>query len=177
MGSTLMRPVFFWACAAIRPVLAKPRVSVSLAITKTPLWWPVSVLRCASGGGKSSLLNRLRPELRLRTGEVLDKTGLGRHTTTRTELFLLPEGGGLLADSPGLRGFDPWDLAPLELRDHFPDWREPQARCRFRTCLHRDEPECGVKAAVARGEIPAWRHEAYLALLADIESRRERHAP
>jgi ribosome biogenesis GTPase len=137
----------------------------------------VSVLLGASGVGKSSLLNRLRPDLRLRTGEVLDKTGLGRHTTTLTELFPLPEGGGLLADSPGLRGFDPWDIAPLELRDHFPDWREPQARCRFRTCLHRDEPECGVKAAVARGEIPAWRLEAYLALLADIESRRERHAP
>lgn len=130
----------------------------------------VSLLLGASGVGKSSLLQLVQPGLSLRTGEVTDKTGLGRHVTTRTELFAL-DGGGFIADSPGIRGFDPWDVPPVDLRLCFPDLIEPGSRCRFSTCLHRDEPDCGVKAAVAAGEIPGWRHRAYLDLLRDLESR------
>jgi ribosome biogenesis GTPase len=133
----------------------------------------ISLLLGASGVGKSSLLNGIQPGLELRVADVGGKSGLGRHTTTRSELFAL-DCGGFIADSPGLRGFDPWDIAPAELRDYFPDWREPARACRFRSCLHRDEPECGVKEGVLRGEIPAWRHEAYLALLGDLEERAAR---
>jgi ribosome biogenesis GTPase len=136
----------------------------------------VSLLLGASGVGKSSLLNALEPGLGLRVNEVTARTGLGRHTTTRTELFPLA-GGGFIADSPGIRGFDPWDVDPQELRDYFPDFRAPGATCRFRTCLHRDEPGCSVKAEVAAGSVPAWRHEAYLALLRDLEERRDRYGP
>jgi len=132
----------------------------------------VSLLLGASGVGKSSLLNAVEPGLGLKVGRLTGRTGLGRHTTTRTELF--PAAGGWIADSPGLRGFDPWDVDPAVLRDYFPDFTEPAAACRFRTCLHRDEPDCGVKAAVAAGALPVWRHEAYLALLRDLEDRRDR---
>jgi ribosome biogenesis GTPase len=130
----------------------------------------ISLLVGASGVGKSSLLNAVEPGLDLRVGEVTGRTGLGRHTTTRTELFPLRR-GGFIADSPGLRGFDPWGVDPGELRDYFPDFTTPAESCRFRTCLHRDEPDCGVKAAVVRGEVPAWRHDAYLAMLNDVEER------
>ena len=136
----------------------------------------MSLLLGASGVGKSSLLNELEPGLGLRVNEVTARTGLGRHTTTRTELFPLA-GGGFIADSPGIRGFDPWDVEPESLRDYFPDFREAGAACRFRTCRHRDEPDCRVKAAVAGGTIPTWRHQAYLALLRDLEERRERSGP
>ncbi len=131
----------------------------------------VSLVLGASGVGKSSLLNVIAPDLALRTGEVTARTGLGRHVTTHTELFRLP-GGGYLADSPGLRGFDLWDLEPQALPDCFPDFTGPAQDCRFRSCWHREEPGCGVKAAVARGEIPAWRHAAYLDILRDLEDRR-----
>lgn len=131
----------------------------------------ISLLIGASGVGKSSLLNVIQPGLRLRVNEVTGKTGLGRHTTTRTELFPL-RGGGYIADSPGIRGFDPWDMEAQAVREFFPDFREPGLACHYRTCLHRDEPRCGVKDAVARGLIPAWRHAAYLALLADLEERK-----
>jgi len=136
----------------------------------------ISLLIGASGVGKSTLLNRIQPGLRLRVGEVTEKTGLGRHTTTRTELFPL-KGGGFIADSPGIRGFDPWDIDPIDLRDYFPDFADPGQDCRFRTCLHRDEPDCGVKTVVASGGIPGWRHLAYLALLKDLEDRRNRSGP
>ncbi len=130
----------------------------------------LSLLIGASGVGKSSLLNCIEPELGLRVNEVTGKTGLGRHTTTRTELFPLAT-GGFIADSPGIRGFDPWDIDPLDVRDYFPDFAEGQQDCRYRTCMHRSEPGCGVKQAVARGKIPSWRLKAYLALLGDLEDR------
>jgi ribosome biogenesis GTPase len=132
----------------------------------------ISLLIGASGVGKSTLLNVIQPGLELRVGEVTGKTGLGRHTTTRTELFPLPD-GGFIADSPGIRGFDPWDIDPRQVRDYFPDFAEGSQVCRFRMCLHRDEPKCGVKAMVRAGRIPVWRYEAYLALLRDLEVRRD----
>jgi ribosome biogenesis GTPase len=131
----------------------------------------ISILLGPSGVGKSSLLNAIQPGLALRTGEVTGKTGLGRHVTTHTELFPLA-GGGFIADSPGLRGFDPWELAPEDLRHEFVDFAGPADACRFRSCLHRDEPSCGVKQAVATGTLPGWRHEAYLDILGDLEERR-----
>ena len=133
----------------------------------------ISLLVGASGVGKTSLLNAVEPGLGLRVGTITAKTGLGRHTTTRTELFPVAD-GGWIADSPGLRGFDPWDIDPAQLRDYFPDFTEPAVDCRFRMCLHRDEPGCGVKVRVADGRLPRWRHEAYLALLRDLEQRAER---
>lgn len=130
----------------------------------------ISLLIGASGVGKSSLLNVIQPGLCLRVADVTEKTGLGRHTTTRTQLFPLV-GGGFIADSPGIRGFDPWDLEPEDVRGFFPDFTEAAQSCRFRSCMHRDEPGCGVKDKVARGRIPRWRHEAYLAMLRDMEDR------
>jgi ribosome biogenesis GTPase len=132
----------------------------------------ISLMIGASGVGKSTLLNVIQPGLSLRVNEVTEKTGLGKHTTTRTELFPLRD-GGFIADSPGIRGFDPWDIDPEQVRDYFPDFSEGQQECQFRSCVHRDEPQCGVKSHVAKGRIPRWRHEAYLALLRDLEERKE----
>ena len=133
----------------------------------------LSLLVGASGVGKSTLLNVIEPGLRLRTGEVTERTGLGRHTTTHTQLYSLAQ-GGFIADSPGLRGFDVWDLEPEDLRHCLPEFTDWAFDCRFRSCLHRDEPGCGVKAAVARGDVPAWRHQAYLDILRDLEDRRRK---
>jgi len=166
----------YYASIGIEVVRTSTVTGAGLTVLAERLGDRISILLGASGVGKSSLLNAVEPGLRLRTGEVTGKTGLGRHTTSHTELFPLAH-GGFIADSPGLRGFDPWDLAPVDLREHWPDLLALGADCRFRTCLHRDEPDCAVKRAVARGQLPAWRHQAYLDILRDLEDRQRESQP
>lgn len=122
-----------------------------------------------SGVGKSSLMNALVPELDLDTAAVSDRDGTGRHTTTRSNLFDLG-GGTRIIDTPGIREFGLWDLEPEEVKSYFPEFLEPSAGCRFKDCSHTHEPECAVKSAVAAGEIPRARYDAYLRILESLQT-------
>jgi ribosome biogenesis GTPase len=127
----------------------------------------VSAFMGASGAGKSRLISRLQPGLELRTGMVKEKTGQGRHTTTRVDLHRT-DFGALLADTPGVREFSLWHLPPERLRDLFPEFREIQEHCRFATCTHDHEPQCAIKSAVSEGLVDPGRHRSYLAILGDL---------
>ncbi|MEA5471231.1 small ribosomal subunit biogenesis GTPase RsgA [Spirulina sp. 06S082] len=123
-----------------------------------------TVVAGPSGVGKSSLIGKLIPEVKLRVGEVSGKLQRGRHTTRHVELFELPR-GGLLADSPG---FNKPDLVcdAQELVQYFPEARSRENGCQFRDCLHRDEPNCSI-----RGD---WeRYEHYLLFLGETLARVE----
>ena len=119
-----------------------------------------------SGVGKSSMLNRLAPELQLETGEVSEKLGRGRHTTRHVELYRLGE-NTYVADTPGFSSFDT-DQMELILKENlqyaFPDFGSYLGKCRFDDCSHRREPDCAVRAAVEAGEIERSRYESYLKL-------------
>ena len=119
-----------------------------------------------SGVGKSSILNRLCPELDLPTGEVSEKLGRGRHTTRHVELYDLGE-ETYVADTPGFSSFDT-DQMEIILKENlqyaFPDFREHIGSCQFRDCTHRKEPGCAVIAALAAGEIEQTRYDSYLRL-------------
>ena len=119
-----------------------------------------------SGVGKSSILNRLSPELKLETGEVAEKLGRGRHTTRHVELYRLGE-NTYVADTPGFSSFDT-DQMELILKENlqyaFPDFGRFIGKCRFDDCSHRKEPDCAVRAAVEAGEIEKSRYESYLRL-------------
>ena len=119
-----------------------------------------------SGVGKSSILKRLAPELRLETGEVSEKLGRGRHTTRHVELYRLGE-NTYVADTPGFSSFDT-DQMELILKENlqyaFPDFGSFIGKCRFDDCSHRKEPDCAVRAAVEAGDIEASRYESYLKL-------------
>lgn len=114
-----------------------------------------------SGVGKSSLLNALQPGLSLKTGEVGTITFKGRHTTVATELLPLTF-GGWVADTPGLRQVEFWDLEASEVIFCFPEMAPHAGRCRFADCRHREEPGCAIRAAVEAGEIDARRYESFL---------------
>ena len=119
-----------------------------------------------SGVGKSSILNRLAPELKLETGEVSEKLGRGRHTTRHVELYRLGE-DTYVADTPGFSSFDT-DQMELILKENlqyaFPDFGRFIGKCRFDDCSHRKEPDCAVRAAVEAGGIEKSRYESYLKL-------------
>ncbi|MDY6040542.1 MAG: ribosome small subunit-dependent GTPase A [Candidatus Faecousia sp.] len=119
-----------------------------------------------SGVGKSSMLNRLCPELGLATGEVSEKLGRGRHTTRHVELYSLGE-DTFVADTPGFSSFDT-DQMELILKENlqyaFPDFGPFLGRCQFHDCTHRKEPGCAVTAALAAGELEPTRYESYLRL-------------
>jgi len=123
-----------------------------------------------SGVGKSSILNALCPELDLQVGEINEQSGLGRHITSNATLHRLP-GGGELIDTPGFRDFGPVEISPRALADYFPGFEDVvETACRFRDCLHRGEPDCGVLAAVEAGRITPERHAAYVELLVELQA-------
>ena len=119
-----------------------------------------------SGVGKSSILNRLCPQLELPTGEVSEKLGRGRHTTRHVELYSLGE-DTLVADTPGFSSFDT-DQMDVILKENlqyaFPDFAKHIGACQFRDCSHRKEPGCAVTGALAAGEIEPTRYDSYLRL-------------
>ena len=119
-----------------------------------------------SGVGKSSILNRLCPELNLPTGEVSEKLGRGRHTTRHVELYAL-DADTLVADTPGFSSFDT-DQMDVILKENlqyaFPDFGPYIGKCQFHDCSHRKEPGCAVVAAVGAGELEESRYDSYLRL-------------
>lgn len=119
-----------------------------------------------SGVGKSSILNRLSPELNLATGEVSEKLGRGRHTTRHVELYCLGD-DTYVADTPGFSSFDT-DQMDMILKENlqyaFPDFGPYIGKCRFDDCSHRKEPDCAVRTALTVGAIEKSRYDSYLKL-------------
>lgn len=124
-----------------------------------------------SGVGKSTLINRLIPDLNLRTAEISDWSGKGQHTTTFAEMLNLPAQttNGAIIDTPGVKEFGLIDITSEELSHYFPEMRALINDCRFNNCLHLREPGCAVKAAVKAGTLSEKRYESYMGILEGLE--------
>lgn len=129
----------------------------------------VSALTGPSGVGKSSLLNAIQPGLGLAVRAVSEATRKGRHTTVASEMFPL-DGGGYVADTPGIRAIALFNVEPSELDGYFPDIAPFIQQCRFNDCRHIDEPGCAVLKAVEEGDIWIERYESYLRLREEAEA-------
>lgn len=128
----------------------------------------VSVFSGQSGVGKSSLLNKILPDLHLETAEISDKLGRGKHTTRVVQLINLPN-GGKVADTPGFSQLDFHGISSQELSLYFKEFDDLSCDCRFRGCLHQNEPDCAVKNAVDNKIINNNRYKHYLEFLDEIK--------
>ena len=119
-----------------------------------------------SGVGKSSILNRMDPDFAVKTGEVSEKLGRGRHTTRHVELYCMPDGTCVI-DTPGFSSFDTDQMEPIlkeNLQYAFPDFAPYLGACRYHDCAHIREPDCAVLAALKDGKIEPTRHASYVRL-------------
>lgn len=124
-----------------------------------------------SGVGKSSFINRILPDISLKTQDVSEWSGKGLHTTTFAEMYDLPSGGRII-DTPGIREMGLVDISRQELSHYFPEMRELISDCQFNNCLHVEEPGCAVKDALESGRIHAERYASYISILDSIEERK-----
>lgn len=125
-----------------------------------------------SGTGKSTLINTIDPELRLRTGIISVAHDKGKHTTTFAEMFEM-KGGGAIIDTPGIKELGLVEMEPEELSSYFPDIYKYQGYCKYTNCVHDGEPGCAVLQAAEDGDIEAERYTNYLAILADLKEQKQ----
>jgi ribosome biogenesis GTPase len=127
----------------------------------------VGVFAGPSGVGKSSLLNGMLVTAQVKTGDVSEKIGRGKHTTRHVEMFPLAN-GAVIVDTPGFSSLDLPRLRREELDDYYPDFQEYQDGCRFSNCLHYRENDCRIKRAVSDGEIAEFRYNNYVHILEEV---------
>lgn len=124
----------------------------------------VSMFSGHSGVGKSTLINALEPLLNLKTSEISEQHAQGQHTTTFAEMYDLSFGARII-DTPGIKGFGLVEIEKEELGDYFPEFFALKSECKFNNCMHLQEPNCAVKEALEREEIPWSRYKSYLQIL------------
>lgn len=130
----------------------------------------ITLISGHSGVGKSSFINAIFPDMKLKTQDVSGWSGKGLHTTTFAEMFDLPFGGSVI-DTPGVREFGLVDISRQELSHYFPEMAKLINDCQFNNCLHINEPGCAIKEAVIAGHIHEDRYVSYATILDSIEDK------
>jgi ribosome biogenesis GTPase len=153
-------------------VLMSVKTNEGVEEVKKALEHKTTLMSGHSGVGKSSFLNTIFPELKLKTQDVSGWSGKGLHTTTFAEMFDLPlPGGGRVIDTPGMREFGLVDISRQELSHYYPEMARLINECQFNNCLHINEPGCAIKDAVANGIIDEERYISYYNILESIDEK------
>lgn len=126
-----------------------------------------------SGVGKSSLINRLQPQVQMETGEVSKKIGRGKQTTRHTQLIHI-EGNSYIMDTPGFSSLYLPEMEKEILQQYYTEFAAYEPFCRFQGCSHISEPACGVKQALADGKISALRYENYVQLYEELKEQEKK---
>ncbi len=129
----------------------------------------ISVLTGNSGVGKSSLINKMFPEYNIKTGEISQKLGRGRHTTRHSELYPIKQ-ACYICDTPGFATVDSEPMLKESLADNFREFADYLGECKFTTCSHTCEKGCAILGAVSSGAIPKARHDNYCAIYKDLSA-------
>lgn len=151
------------------------RKNEGLEIIASLLKDKTSLLSGHSGVGKSTVINKLIPDLKLKTKDISEYHNKGMHTTTFSEMFALPD-GGYIVDTPGIKGFGTFDMEGVEIAHYFREMFEISKTCKFNNCSHQREPQCAVKDAVENGQVSPSRYKSYLSMLKDKDEDKYREA-
>jgi len=149
-------------------ILTSAETNVGISSLKEELKDAKNLFWGHSGVGKSSLLNKMYPELDLRTREVSHSTSKGTHTTV-TSVMIKVEENTFIIDTPGIREIDPYGIRKSDLGHYFVEFTDYINECKFSTCTHYHEPGCAVIKAVEQKLISEARYDSYLRLLDTIE--------
>ena len=151
----------------------------SLGEVRRILRGKTTVLTGPSGAGKSTLINMLCPGANMQTGELSRKIRRGKNTTRHVELLSVTETAGdaggedtYLVDTPGFTSLWVQDIEPDRLHYYYPEFEKWETDCRFNGCIHINEPDCAVKAALERGEISRIRYRNYCEIYDELRGRR-----
>ena len=145
-------------------LLVSVKELTGLEVLKSLMRDKITLISGNSGVGKTTLLNAFNPELNLKTGKISDYHKQGKHITTFPEMHMMPF-GGFVIDTPGIRGFGVVDMERNEIYHFFREIFRVSKDCKYNNCLHLDEPECAVRAAVAKGDIDYLRYRSYLNIM------------
>jgi ribosome biogenesis GTPase / thiamine phosphate phosphatase len=143
---------------------------LNLNILKKNLNGMTTLISGNSGVGKSTIINKLYPDVQLKTGDISSFHKTGKHTTTFAEMVELPDKTYLI-DTPGIKGFGIVDFNREEISHFFPEIFAVSKNCQFSNCLHLHEPGCAVKKAVEEGTVPQFRFNSYLSIINEDEGR------
>lgn len=131
----------------------------------------VTLVSGHSGVGKSTFINRILPNLNLRTADISDAHDQGMHTTTFSEMYPI-DAHGFIIDTPGIKGFGSFDMEKEDIGDYFREIFRYSQDCRFNNCTHTHEPGCAVLEALERHDISQSRYNSYLSMLEEDDKYR-----
>ncbi len=141
-----------------------------IADIKAALAGKTTALAGPSGVGKSSVVNCLQDKTRMETGAISEKIDRGKHTTRHSELIAISDGTYIM-DTPGFSSLSLFDMEKETLKGFYPEFAPYEEACRFLTCAHIHEPDCGVRRALAANEINRIRYENYVAFYEELKER------
>ena len=130
-----------------------------------------TILAGPSGVGKSSLTNIILPKAVSETGDI-SRIGRGRHTTRHSEIFYVKE-DTYICYTPGFTSLILPELEKEDIRFYFPEFEEYEGKCRFNGCVHVNEPDCSVKAAVEKNIIDSRRYQSYIEIYNEIKDKKK----